>query len=199
VPDLHHGDSIPIEFLQDLEPPIPVRDKMTTFGKIARPAKIGLTLGPWLIRHREGVTRPLVDAFIQAVHDIPETGKLGVVGFCWGGRYAILAAQASDAGKGVDAAYACHPSLFALPGDFDPVKKPLSLAFGAKDSLIGQKEVESIRSLLAKKKDVPTEIKIYEDQIHGFSLRGDWSSEVDKKAMDDAVGQGVEWFGKYLE
>lgn len=28
------------------------------------------------------------------------------------------------------------------------------------------------------------DIKVYTDQIHGFALRGDWSSEKDKKAMD---------------
>ncbi len=40
--------------------------------------------------------------------------------------------------------------------------------------------------------------KIYEDQIHGFALRGDWSSDKDKKAMDDAEQQGIAWFKKHL-
>lgn len=35
-------------------------------------------------------------------------------------------------------------------------------------------------------------------QVHGFALRSDWSSEKDRKAMDDAEKQGVEWFNKYL-
>jgi len=34
--------------------------------------------------------------------------------------------------------------------------------------------------------------------VHGFALRGDWSSEKDKKAMDEAEKQGIEWFKKYL-
>jgi Dienelactone hydrolase family len=41
-------------------------------------------------------------------------------------------------------------------------------------------------------------VKIYEDQVHGFALRIDWSSEKDKKAMDDAEKQGIDWFNKYL-
>ena len=34
--------------------------------------------------------------------------------------------------------------------------------------------------------------------MHGFALRSDWSSEKDKKAMDDAEAQGIEWFKRYL-
>lgn len=30
------------------------------------------------------------------------------------------------------------------------------------------------------------------------ALRSDWSSEKDKKAMDDAAQQGIEWFSEYL-
>ena len=99
---------------------------------------------------------------------------------------------------GVDAAFAAHPSLVAIPGDFDPVSKPLSLALGTQDSLLDTKQIGQIQDTLAKKTDVPHEIRLYEDQVHGFALRGDWSSEKDKKAMDEAEKQAIEWFNKYL-
>ncbi|KAF1845918.1 alpha/beta-hydrolase [Cucurbitaria berberidis CBS 394.84] len=193
VPDVHQGDSLPIDFLQTVEPPLPEREALTLAQKAASTAKVGATLGPWLAKHREGVSKPLIDDFLAAVHASPGAPKVGVIGFCWGGRYAILAAH-SDA---VDAAYACHPSLVAIPGDFDPVVKPLSLALGTQDSLLSGKEVEQIKELLAKK-EVESEVRTYEDQVHGFALRGDWSSDKDKKAMDDAEKQGIDWFKKYL-
>ena len=126
-----------------------------------------------------------------------------------GGRYAILQAHGrkgnDDASSsessgvgGVDAAYACHPSLVAIPGDFEPVTKPLSLALGTKDSLLDQGSVGKIQDLMAKKTDVPHEIRLYEDQVHGFALRSDWSSEKDKEAMNEAEKQGIDWFNKYL-
>lgn len=122
----------------------------------------------------------------------PGTNKVGTIGFCWGGRYAILSAH-----ELVDCAYACHPSLVSIPGDFDPVTKPLSIAVGDKDSLLGQDKNLQIKEILDAK-SVPTEVVIYEDQIHGFALRSDWSSDKDKKAMDDAEKQGIAWFEKYL-
>jgi len=42
------------------------------------------------------------------------------------------------------------------------------------------------------------EIRIYEDQVHGFALRGDFSSEKDKKAMDEATQQIIGFFKQYL-
>lgn len=148
---------------------------------------------PWLLKHREAVSKPLISSFISAVKATPDKGKIGTIWFCWGGRYSILTAHGE-----VDAAYACHPSLVAIPGDFDPVTKPLSLAVGSKDSMLDADSVGKIQDILDKKTGVPHEPRIYEDQVHGFALRSDWSSEKDKKAMDNAEKQGIAWFNEYL-
>jgi dienelactone hydrolase len=198
VPDVHSGDSLPISFLQDVEPPLPTREKMGVLEKGTATAKVGATLGPWLIKHREAVAKPIIDGFIREIRKTPGVDRVGTIGFCWGGRYSILAAHETDPGIAVDAAYACHPSLVAIPGDFEPVRRPLSLALGAEDSLLGEKEIAQIKEIMQKKADVQSEVRVYEDQVHGFALRGDWSSEKDKKAMDDAEKQGIEWFKKFL-
>jgi len=193
VPDLHQGDSLPVDFLQSVEPPLKVREQQSVIDKTKATAHVGLVLPPWLIKHREGVSKPLISSFISAIKAIPGTSKIGTLGFCWGGRYAILTAHGE-----VDAAYACHPSLVSIPADFEPVTKPLSIAVGDKDGMLDTDSIGKIQDILAKKTTVPHELRIYEDQVHGFSLRSDWSSDKDKKAMDEAEKQGIEWFSKYL-
>jgi len=162
-------------------------------NKTKATATVGATLGPRVVKHCEGVTKPIIESFIAGVWATPGTGKVGTIGFCWGGRHAILAAHGN-----VDAAYAWHPSLVVVPGDFDPVTKPLSLAVGDKDSLLDNGTVGQIQDLMAKKTSLPHELRIYEEQIHGFALRNDWSSEKDRKAMDESEKQSIDWFNKYL-
>lgn len=178
-----------------MEPNLNEQAKLTIADKAKNAAVVPATLGPWLLTHREGVSKPLIDGFFKALKIEPGTNKVGAVGFCWGGRYAILQAhEGSDA----DAAYAAHPSLVAVPSDFEPISKPVSLALGTKDSLLDEKSRSSIQEILSAKTDVPTEVRIYEDQVHGFALRGDWSSDKDKTAMDEAQKQGIAWLQKFL-
>ena len=200
IPDLHSGDSLPNSLLQNIEPPTQKQETLSIVDKVKSAAIVPATLGPWLIRHREAISQPIISGFIDTVRHIPGTTKVGAIGFCWGGRYAILHARGADTvGGGVDAAYACHPSLLAIPADFDAVRAPLSLALGSKDSLLNAKSVGQIKEILEKKKQTsPSEVRVYEGQIHGFALRSDWSSEKDKEAMDEAARQGIAWFGKYL-
>lgn len=217
IPDLFEGDSLPIEFLQSVEPSLKAKEQEGLLDKAKETVDVMATLGPWLVRHREAVAEPLISGFINTVKSIPGTNKVmtlpgtiqsfthadiqqvGAIGFCWGGRYAILQAHARAQGQvgGVDAAFAAHPSLLAIPADIEPVARPTSLAVGDKDSMLDMKSVDQIREAL-EKTGVPTEVKVYEDQIHGFALRSDWSSDKDKKAMDETEKQGIEWFKKYL-
>ena len=188
---------MPEDFLQSVEPPLKVQANLGVIDKTKNTATVAATLPPWLMKHSEGVTKPLLDKFVEAVRAIPGTKKIGAIGFCWGGRYAILEAHPSEGTGGVDAAFACHPALVSIPSDFEPVTKPLSIAIGDHDSLLDTASIDKIKEVL-EKKNVPQEVKVYPDQIHGFALRGDWSSEKDKQSMDESEKQGISWFNTHL-
>lgn len=62
IPDAYEGDSLPIEFLQSVEPPLKVREQE------GETVDIMATLGPWLAEHREGVAELIISGFIDIYH-----------------------------------------------------------------------------------------------------------------------------------
>ena len=176
------------------------KEEMGVLDRTKATATVATTLPPWLAKHRQTRSEPIIDGFINTVRQIPGTHKVGVVGFCWGGRYAILQAHGKREGSvgGVDAAVAFHPSLITVPGDFEEISKLLFIGHGDKDTFLDNKTKDQFEVMLRNKTDVPTQVKVYKDQVHGFTLRSDRSSEKDMKAMDEAEKDGIAWSNKYL-
>ncbi|SZF04475.1 unnamed protein product [Blumeria hordei] len=193
IPDIHCGDSFPIEFLRNLEPTLDARQHLSRIERTKAAASMGMELPQWLIRHREVLTKPLIDSFIKTLRECPETSKIGVMGFSWGGRYAVLASQGQ-----VDAVYACDPWLLIVPEDFSKISAPLSLAFGESDSHMSSSTLQQIKQILSSMTQVPNELKIYKAQVHGFTLRCDSRFHEDYLAQDEAKNRGLDWFRKHL-
>jgi carboxymethylenebutenolidase len=117
------------------------------------------------------------DAIDTLAADPPVAGrKVGVVGFCMGGQYALLAACACT---GLSA---CAPfyGMVRYAVDLDPKKKPRApldaLAdlrcpvagfYGAEDAIIPPGDVAELRDRLAKTGQ-PFEIEVYEGAGHAF-------------------------------
>jgi carboxymethylenebutenolidase len=92
-------------------------------------------------------------------------GKVGVLGFCFGGRYAHLAA----ARLGVDAAAAYHGTAIGEHLDETAkVKCPVSFHFGEDDPVVPMDEVDAIRKSYAGRDNA--EIVAYEGATHNFSM-----------------------------
>lgn len=82
IPDLMKDDPIDDGLLKSIAPQKSDPEPSLT-EKAAGTAKVGASLGPWLVRHREGVTKPLVDKVADYLRKESSGGKLGTVGFCW--------------------------------------------------------------------------------------------------------------------
>ena len=83
------------------------------------------SLIPWLSRHGDAVTVPLVEEALKEGRTWTTAhgnGRLGAVGFCFGGRYAVLAAGGAE--PRVDAYAAVHPSQISVPADVEAVRRP---------------------------------------------------------------------------
>jgi carboxymethylenebutenolidase len=92
-------------------------------------------------------------------------GKVAVLGFCFGGRYAHL----STTRLGANAAAAFHGTMIGLHLDeVGKVNVPVSYHFGDQDPVVPMDEVEAIQKAFAGKPNA--EIKVYQGATHNFSM-----------------------------
>ncbi|KAK1951982.1 dienelactone hydrolase family protein [Colletotrichum sublineola] len=132
-----------------------------------------------------------------------KTVKIGVAGFCWGGKHAVQLTQLGAGPYGaeplVDCAYTAHPSFLSLPGDLERAVLPLSVANGDDDMMMPRAKMAQAKELLAGKENC--EIVEYPGAKHGFAVRPVDRGQADygRRAEDQAVGWFRRWFGQSAE
>lgn len=106
-----------------------------------------------------------VAACAEALRALPEcNGKIGIAGFCFGGKYAFLAAARGL----VDAAASFHgTSIGSVLGEAEKIRVPLSFHFGDSDPVVPMDEVNAIQAALHGKPNA--EIVVYPGASHGFT------------------------------
>ena len=145
---------------------------------------------PWFWAHRQAVTIPIVKSFFQTLKKENPNTKIGVAGFCWGGRYAMLLGQSTFADEPlVDAVFAGHPSLVSIPADVKYPCCPASIAVASTDSVFSLKMADQVEKIWAKVEDIKFEFVIYEGAKHGFCIRGNMKNEKEKEHMIKAIDQ----------
>ena len=127
------------------------------------------------------------------------TAKLGVTGFCWGGRIVWLyAAHNPDVKAGV----AWYGRLVGKPDDLHPknpidvvssIKSPVLGLYGGADTGIPKESVEQMQKALKEAKQ-PSEIVLYPDTPHGF--HADYRPSYRQKEAEDGWKRLKEWFKK---
>jgi len=129
-----------------------------------------------------------------------DTSKLGIIGFCRGGRtvweYAAhsstLKAGAAFYGPLVDPANPVWPKS---PTQLAPeMKAPVLGLYGEADTGIPIATVEAFKTALAANKKT-AEFKVYPAAPHGF--HADYRPSYRKEAAEDAWSQMQAWFKKY--
>jgi carboxymethylenebutenolidase len=129
-----------------------------------------------------------------------DTRRLGITGFCWGGRIVWLyAAHSSKLKAGV----AWYGRLVGQASELQP-KHPIDIAgslqapvlglYGGKDQGIPLQTVEQMRAAL-KAAGSPAEIVVYPDAGHGFNA--DYRPSYNKEAAEDGWKRLQQWFKKY--
>ena len=135
-----------------------------------------------------------------AAKDQGDATKLGITGFCWGGRIVWLyAAHAEKLRAGV----AWYGRLVAGKTDLQPkhpidvvaeLKAPVLGLYGGADAGIPLTDVEKMRGAL-KAAGKPSEIVVYPDAPHGF--HADYRPSYRAEAAKDGFARALAWLAQH--
>jgi carboxymethylenebutenolidase len=128
-----------------------------------------------------------------------DAARVGVTGFCWGGRITWLYAAHSPSLK---AGVAWYGRLVGEPTPLQPkypidvaaqIRAPVLGLYGGQDQGIPLADVEKMRAALAAAKS-PSEIFVYPEAPHGF--HADYRPSFREADAKDAWRRCLEWFRK---
>jgi len=126
-----------------------------------------------------------------------DTAKLGITGFCWGGRQVWLYAEHNPK---VKAAVAWYGPLQRPTNDMMPVNPidrvaelhvPVLGLYGGADQGIPMDQIKAMQAAL-KAADKPSEIVVYPDTPHGFSA--DYRPSYRPEQAKDGWKRMLAWF-----
>jgi carboxymethylenebutenolidase len=134
----------------------------------------------------------LLAAAIYLKHRPDSTGKLGAVGFCFGGGVVNMLAvrMGPDLAAGVPF-YGAQPAVADVP----KIKAPINAQYGELDQRINGGWPAFDAALTEA--GVPHEGHIYPAANHGF--HNDTTPRYDEKAAKEAWDRTLAWFNKYLK
>ena len=191
-----------------------------------RLAKLGYFAISVELYHRQGDVTKLTDnqeIFAKVVNHVPDsqvmsdldaavvyaestgkadTSRLGITGFCWGGRitwtYCVHnpRVKAGVAWYGRLVAPGKAPLQPAYPADLAPVLKvPVLGLYGGQDASIPMEHVEQMRGALKAAGNTVSEIHVYPEAPHAFYA--DYRPNYRKDAAEDGWKRMQAWFKKY--
>ena len=195
-----------------------IRDICRRFAKLGH-----LAVAPELFAHQGDVSKmsDINDIVSKVVSKVPDAqvmsdldatvawadrsskgdiAKLGITGFCWGGRIVWLYAAHNPQLK---AGVAWYGRLVGRANELQPkhpidvaasLKAPVLGLYGGDDSGIPLDTVEQMRKAL-KAQASPSEIIVYPNTPHGF--HGDYRPSYRKEQAEDGWKRLREWFKKH--
>ena len=126
-----------------------------------------------------------------------ETARLGITGFCWGGRVVYMYAAHNPNVKAAVAWYGTPTRAF-MPGDKTPmdvaaqIKAPVLGLYGGADQGIPGDQLEKMFAALKASGNTRSEYTIYPDAPHAF--HADYRPSYRKQQAEDAWNKMLAWF-----
>ena len=162
------------------------------FDRVEKNVELGYTDAD--VQAGIGIARGKVD-YTKAIFDLTaaaqraaQAGKVGVVGYCWGG---MLSAQCAVHLSGVVSACSSYYGGGIGGVVANAPKVPIMLHFGEQDHAIPLTEVDQVRSAWPN-----AVVHVYQGAEHGFNC--DQRPSYNEASAAAAKARTLEFFGKYL-
>jgi dienelactone hydrolase len=149
-------------------------------------------LGAFIATNSKEKLGPMIEAAAQELR--AKYRKLGTVGYCFGGW-----STAQIAGKGkdlVDAIVLAHPSL--LTNDLLEGISKATLFIVPETDPIFTDDLQAHAKEVLPKSGAAFEWIDYPGVAHGFATRGDRTNDIQRKALEKAKNDTVDFFNKHL-
>ncbi|CAB4254832.1 similar to Saccharomyces cerevisiae YAL049C AIM2 Cytoplasmic protein involved in mitochondrial function or organization [Maudiozyma barnettii] len=162
------------------------------FGDAVDPNNVeNLDLQKWLSAHNEIRTKPMVDKFMASFKKEINPGFLGVLGYCFGAKYAIQ--QIHENTGTANAAAIAHPSFVTIEEVAAIGKRPLLISAAETDPVFAP-ELRKLTEEKLKEIGSRYQIDLFSGTSHGFAVRGDLSDPQVLYAKEKAFYDQVYWF-----
>ncbi|KAJ3354641.1 hypothetical protein HDU91_005750 [Kappamyces sp. JEL0680] len=162
VPDMFKGSEAPSDVMES-------RDKLTTgtlLEKMGAFAYIAWLLPGFLWRNSFVKNKVDIDVVLKELR-VQGATKIALLGYCWGGKVAVLCGREDLA----DVVVAAHPGRLQFPEDINLLQKPTLFILSEKDrELTPERQTEIIELLRSKGPQYDGET--YPGVDHGFAVRG---------------------------
>ncbi|TFY57304.1 hypothetical protein EVJ58_g7103 [Rhodofomes roseus] len=187
IPDLFDGYEIPKWSLTAVDP-VNESASLLRFG--AKLLSLSVFV-PFLLRNGKASQEAKIGRLLEHLRETKPNSKIGFVGFCWGGRFALTM------NSQFDATVACHPSRVTFPQELQEINKPISFAVAETDHHYGAETAAETEKIL-KAKGVEVVVVVYKGVQHGWAIRANMADTDKKVAREKAREQVMTWFERHL-
>ncbi|KAF1990004.1 alpha/beta-hydrolase [Aulographum hederae CBS 113979] len=203
-----------MEYMDAVLAPVVWWDVLGQLRRMAAVAKALRYFVPMILKgHPKKALPQLVEYARKVKAEMPQGGKLGVAGFCWGGFVSIKlmkeTATPGGAEKLVDAQFCAHPSFITpqmISEGIEAQKSPFAIALGTKDHQLSKPNAQEVEAGLRQSTGSDGEgengfewqFKYYEECGHGFAVRAAPGNKTEAQGAEDAAEQAIAWFNKHL-
>lgn len=127
----------------------------------------------------------LADTLAELRKLAQSNGRVAVIGFCYGGPYAILGPKR----MGYDAGIACHGSqMLDYIGELDGLARPVCIIWGDEDHQAPAEVLDAYRGAAARMKNL--ELHIFPGVLHGYMMP-EATKAFDRKTRDFSMARAL--------